>query len=360
MQAVDLIFSFDTTGSMYPVLQSVRDRIESAFLPLFADIPDLRIGMAANGDYGDRPYTTQWSALSSDLYPSAQFTRNAKRTAGFGNGGEAYEQILAEAKHQNWRADARKVLVLIGDELAHGPNWHENRNRTDWRREASDLYSMGVTIYTIQALSRREATPFYAELAEIGNGYHLTLDQFSDIVEIVKAIAYYQKSAEELDRYEQQVVSENKMSRSLDKVFGTLKQPRDAKGRFVSTRFKPRDDGLIAVEPGRFQIFRVEADQDIRTYAQNKSLIFKTGKGFYEFTKTEEIQEKKEVVLRDRVTGDLFSGPQAREMIGLPFGQRGNIKPKDFGKYQVFIQSTSYNRKLKSDTSFLYEVDLDN
>ena len=44
--------------------------------------------------------------------------------------------------------------------------------------------------------------------------------------------------------------------------------------------------------------------------------IFKAGRGFYEFTKPEVISQKKEVVLLDKATGDMFTGPEALDLIG--------------------------------------------
>ena len=40
----------------------------------------------------------------------------------------------------------------------------------------------------------------------------------------------------------------------------------------------------------------------------NNSLLFKAGRGFYEFTKPEIISHKKEVVLIEKETGDMFTG----------------------------------------------------
>ena len=40
---------------------------------------------------------------------------------------------------------------------------------------------------------------------------------------------------------------------------------------------------------------------DIRSFVQDNGLIFKPGRGFYEFTKPEKISDKKEVVLVDKV-----------------------------------------------------------
>ena len=60
-------------------------------------------------------------------------------------------------------------------------------------------------------------------------------------------------------------------------------------------------EGLTAVNPGRFQVLDVDERCDIKTFVQRNELTFKTGRGFYEFTKAEKISDKKEVVLVDKV-----------------------------------------------------------
>lgn len=359
MNKVDIVFNFDTTGSMYPCLSSVRQKLESILTTLFKEVPDLRIGVGANGDYSDLKYcgyTTLRTDLTNELHPLVNFVRTVKPSGGGGNGGEAYELVLREAKRgYSWRSDAQKILVMIGDEVAHTTNYHENRDRIDWRREAADLRAQGIEIYTVQCLDQRyqKAHEYYPELAAIGGGYYLRLDQFADIVEIVMAITYRTLGVERVEQYEQQLAKTRTFNRALDRTFNVLT------GRTASVRFQPRTDGLVPVAPGRFQVFRVDTTGDIRKFVDSRGIAFKAGRGFYEFTKREEIQEKKEVVLRDRVTGDMFSGDEARNIIGLPAGQRGMLKPDAATAYQVFVQSTSYNRKLIEGTDFLYEVDQD-
>ena len=55
------------------------------------------------------------------------------------------------------------------------------------------------------------------------------------------------------------------------------------------------------VDPARFQVLDINEKCDIRSFVQKNGLIFKTGRGFYEFTKPEKISDKKEVVLVDKV-----------------------------------------------------------
>ena len=139
------------------------------------------------------------------------------------------------------------------------------------------------------------------------------------------------------------------MNRSLHALFDTLA------GRKTSTYTATSSCDLEPISPSRFQVLAVDERVDIKTFVQKNSLVFRTGRGFYEFTKPEKITNKKEVVLVDKVSGDMYTGPEACQMIGA--GGEGKIKPTALEKWRVFVQSTSYNRVLMPHTGFLYEVD---
>ena len=46
-----------------------------------------------------------------------------------------------------------------------------------------------------------------------------------------------------------------------------------------------------------FKVLKVDRKMSIKDFVQRNSLVFKAGRGFYEFTKPETISHKKEVVL---------------------------------------------------------------
>ena len=75
----------------------------------------------------------------------------------------------------------------------------------------------------------------------------------------------------------------------------------------------------------------------------------------YKDTVKEKIQEYKEVIIEDLTTGEMFTGPEAREKIGLPYGSRGVVKPNPIPGCRVWVQSSSNNRILR-EKGFLYEV----
>ncbi len=344
MEPIEIIFWFDTTGSMYPCLGQVRRKVEETFTPLFKEMPNLKIGLGANGDYCDegRPYVTKQLDFRKDMWDLTSFVRTVEQTGG-GDLPECYELVLRKVQSFSWSPNSKKIVVLIADDVPHPVNYSGNKLRLDWRKEAEALRNKGIAVYAVQCLNKSHATDFYTELAQITNGYHLKLDQFSEVLELIRAVSYRQQGVERVDVWEKELSDQERMTRSLEQMYLTLtdKGPKVV-SRFATAKISTSGGDAIAVEPGRFQTLIVDENCVIR-----------------EFTKREEIQEKKEVVVRDKKSGDTFSGDKARYLIGVPPGTRGHASPKGLENYDIFIQSTSYNRKLIGGTRFLYEVDMD-
>ncbi|KAB8319330.1 VWA domain-containing protein [Tolypothrix campylonemoides VB511288] len=345
---IEVVFSFDTTGSMYPCLTQVRRNLKSTVTRLLDEIPGIRIGIVAHGDYCDAgsTYVTKHMDLSGNVDTICNFVQTVEATGG-GDAPECYELVLHEAQSFSWSPTSIKTLVMIGDDIPHAPA--QTPQKLNWRKELEKLTKLGITVYGIQALNRSHATLFYKELADQSGGFHLNLDQFSYITDFFLSVCYQQSSQDQLQAYEQEVANQGRMNRGLNRMFNTLLK-RDASDEFGEA-------DLRAVSPGRFQVLDVDQDISIKAFVLENGLTFKVGRGFYEFTKTETIQGHKEIILMDRKTGDLFEGEAARDMLGLPAGTTMRIKPSNLEKYVVFVQSTSANRKLMGKTRFLYEVE---
>lgn len=83
------------------------------------------------------------------------------------------------------------------------------------------------------------------------------------------------------------------------------------------------------------------------------------GAGFYQLTKTEpEVQDNKKILIRDKNTSGIYYGAAARQMLGLPTYGTVRLAPGNHGNFDIFIQSTSVNRKLTSGTSLIYWPDV--
>lgn len=93
----------------------------------------------------------------------------------------------------------------------------------------------------------------------------------------------------------------------------------------------------------------------IRDFILQRRAQYLKGAAFYQLTKTEpRVTENKLVAVRDRTTGQIYSGLEARQMVGLPQFGNGRVHPGDHKNYDIFIQSESVNRKLVKGTGVLY------
>jgi hypothetical protein len=345
---IDVVISFDTTGSMYPCLTEVRQNVEGLINQLFVDVPNIRIGLIAHGDYCDGARMYSSVDLTDDRSKLVSFIRRAERTSG-GDAEECYEYVINRVRSFSWAAGKSRAFILIGDDVPHGPSYPDNKGRLDWRNELKILHELGVKTYPVQALARRHADLFYDEMARIAGTVKITLDQFSYVADLIKAITYAQLGNERVEQFEQQLKSQQRTSRTLDRAFSAIlgRSPIMA---------EPVDKSAVAL--GRFQLFTVGADQRIDDFVNSRGIVFSPGRGFYQFTKRETIQPYKEVIAVHKRTGDTFVGDEARRRAGIAVGGTSEAKfsPQKMSEYDVYVQSTSMNRKLIGGTKFLYEV----
>lgn len=93
----------------------------------------------------------------------------------------------------------------------------------------------------------------------------------------------------------------------------------------------------------------------IRDFILKHRMRYLKGSAFYQLTKTEsKVSHTKMIAIRQRATGKIFSGAEARSMIGMPTDANARLHPGDHGEYDIFIQSESVNRKLAAGTGVLY------
>lgn len=77
------------------------------------------------------------------------------------------------------------------------------------------------------------------------------------------------------------------------------------------------------------------------------------GSGYYQLMKKEKIQPQKRIMLRDKRTGAIYAGVEARRLLSLP-AYEVTVVPGNFANFEIFIQSTSPNRKLPRGTQLIF------
>lgn len=107
------------------------------------------------------------------------------------------------------------------------------------------------------------------------------------------------------------------------------------------------------------QFYPVTAVDDqalIRPFVEAKTgAAMARGGAFYQLNRTEpKVQANKRIAIRDKTTGTVFAGDAARQMLALPTIGTVRLAPDELGDYDVFIQSTSVNRKLDKGTELMY------
>eukprot|EP01117_Protostelium_nocturnum_P013532 TRINITY_DN5055_c0_g1_i1.p1 TRINITY_DN5055_c0_g1~~TRINITY_DN5055_c0_g1_i1.p1 ORF type:complete len:685 (-),score=202.76 TRINITY_DN5055_c0_g1_i1:15-2069(-) len=233
---IEIVFSFDTTGSMSACLQKVRTQIQSTVKRLLQDIPKIKIGIIAHGDYCDAKRAIQVLDLTSDVKSIVKFVDDAGSTSG-GDAPEAYELALREATKCSWSKNSSKALVMIGDEVPHPPSY--TTEQISWYQETDNLADLGVKIYGMRALNVNHAIPFYEEISERTGGLPIKFDNFDMIVEMFLAICYREAGSDKLKNYKKELEKEGKGDQ-MAKMFEALEKPNMEK--------KIRDDVSDAEE----------------------------------------------------------------------------------------------------------------
>ncbi|WP_329316762.1 MULTISPECIES: vWA domain-containing protein [unclassified Streptomyces] len=110
--------------------------------------------------------------------------------------------------------------------------------------------------------------------------------------------------------------------------------------------------GLTPVDPSGYQLIPVARDAGIREWVVESGNTYRTGCAFYQLSKSEKVQARKQIAVLEKKTDRVFTGPEARALLGLP-DVEVRVKPDHNDDFTIFVQSTSVNRKLVPNTRLL-------
>ncbi|MEV6250398.1 VWA domain-containing protein [Streptomyces sp. NPDC051742] len=110
--------------------------------------------------------------------------------------------------------------------------------------------------------------------------------------------------------------------------------------------------GLTPVKASDYQLIPVARDAGIRDWVVESGHTYRTGGAFYQLSKPEKIQARKQIAVLEKQTDRVYTGPEARALLGLP-DVEVRVKPDHNDEFTIFVQSTSVNRKLVSNTRLL-------
>lgn len=98
-----------------------------------------------------------------------------------------------------------------------------------------------------------------------------------------------------------------------------------------------------------YEIHTVRSKDRIDHFVRSLGYDYYAGMGYYQLTKTETIQPQKNIIVVDKRTNKAYGGAEARQLIGLP-SHAVRVKPDYNPDYDIFVQSTSWNRNLVPNT----------
>ncbi|AOW87352.1 MULTISPECIES: vWA domain-containing protein [Streptomyces] len=110
--------------------------------------------------------------------------------------------------------------------------------------------------------------------------------------------------------------------------------------------------GLKPVDSTKYQLVPVTRDAAIRDWVVESGHTYRTGGAYYQLSKSEKVQPKKQISVLEKKTDRIYTGPEARALLGLP-DVEVRIKPDHNDEFTIFVQSTSVNRKLVPNTRLL-------
>ena len=140
-------------------------------------------------------------------------------------------------------------------------------------------------------------------------------------------------------------VSKSAGTRSTKSFYSDLQDVTVRKARTALSKITNQVEFLTAA-----------SDCKIRDFVMDAGLEWIRGAAFYQLVKTEKrVQDYKLVALRVKTSGEVYCGQDARDMLGIG-NAVGTVRlvPGEHAKFDVFIQSTSVNRKIPAGTEVMY------
>lgn len=115
---------------------------------------------------------------------------------------------------------------------------------------------------------------------------------------------------------------------------------------------------LTELSPTQYSIFPVPVakpgkKQPIKEFVEGWTKEpYRIGSAYYALTKPEKVQNHKQVCLQHKITGKVYAGAAARQILGLP-DHEVKVEPTAHPDYTILLQSSSTNRLLVGGTNLL-------
>ena len=201
---LEIVFVFDSTGSMGSSIRATKDGIAQMLDVLRALVPDARFSLVTYRDKGPgEDYLVRSLPLDRDFYAAVNWMQNIEAEGG----GDTPEAVLAgmrESFRQDFRRGARRVVVVAGDAPPHDRDRQSLREVV--RRFAAEPNSAVHTLLTSSTNS--DAKDAFTEIAKTGRGLCLPIQDHDRLLRQVLTLAFGTSYENDLDAVQQRLAAE--------------------------------------------------------------------------------------------------------------------------------------------------------
>ncbi|MBK7404246.1 MAG: VWA domain-containing protein [Phycisphaerales bacterium] len=185
---IEVVFVLDTTGSMSGLIEGAKSKIWAIAnqIATARPRPTIRMGLVGYRDRGDA-YITKATALTEDL---DQLYSDLMEYAadGGGDGPESVNQALHEAvtgmawtpRDDKSGAMTLRLIYLVGDAPPHMDYEQDVR----YQASCEEAARRGITVNAIQCGGDAEAMRVWQEVARLGEGEYLAIEQSGGMVAV--------------------------------------------------------------------------------------------------------------------------------------------------------------------------------
>jgi hypothetical protein len=152
---LDVAIVVDSTGSMQNVIDAMKNRLDDLAVTMQRLVPTARVGAVAFRDRDDGKVATAPRKSEDFLVKWSDLTFNVKKVQAFLNGivaegggtGRSGEGAGDRGRQLKWRADAKKVIILVGSSPPHQQDVPAIRKLLDdWRGRGGVVSTIDVSL----------------------------------------------------------------------------------------------------------------------------------------------------------------------------------------------------------------------
>jgi len=211
-RGIDLVLAYDSTGSMIPVIRAVKQRLDLLIEESARIVPNLRLSLFTYRDQGE-----EYVFYGTPLTYATENLKAFVQVAEANRGGDLPEAVTptveAAIKRLDWRKDAQKVIVVIGDAPYHpeaAPKLFElvrqfckKENHGIVHAIFTDPNRLGESINARRKREEGGVTyPFlerFKEMVKVGGGRAITIEDTEMLITEILVLSFGEQWRAELE-----------------------------------------------------------------------------------------------------------------------------------------------------------------